>query len=91
MRFGDSLYLAGINDCDFIYHTHNNNMIIPFFRDSRIFIILHGARVSAKVVTVHYRTSPLVQGGIAYYFRYTPFLQFDLNFQAPLNERRCSI
>ena len=39
-------------------------MIIPFFRDSRILILLHGARVSAKVVTVHYRTSPLVQGGL---------------------------
>ena len=28
------------------------------------FIILHGARVSVKVVSVHHRRSPLVQGGL---------------------------
>ena len=28
------------------------------------FIILHGARVSAKVVSVHHRRSPLVQAGL---------------------------
>ena len=52
MRFRDPAHLVGTNDCDFISTVGRLPKKISRFT---YFIILHGARVSAKAVSVHRR------------------------------------
>ena len=58
------------------------------------FIILHGARVSAKIVAVNHRRSPLVQGGLEIPVEVTVEMDFSednkisiLKYEALVNER----
>ena len=52
MRFSDPAHLVGTNNCDFISIVGSLPKEISRFT---YFIILHGARVSAKAVSVHHR------------------------------------